>query len=182
MVSLRALKDGPKERAQIRKLRPWFLVLAMLCVWVAGVLGVTTGCATVMYLQEGAMPDDRQALETAKNAPNPVQAVQEYAFVVQQRAVAESRQVTLPLSIARVLLSTTLVAASAMVLSGRKNALQFGFQALGANVLFAVGGGMATLGAIWLIAVPFGHHRVVPEAPAVRASIGPGGLTISGSV
>jgi hypothetical protein len=52
---------------------------------------------------------------------------------------------------------------------------------LAANVLFAVGGGMATLGAIWLIAVPFGQHRVAAEAPAVRAAIGPGGLTISGS-
>lgn len=52
---------------------------------------------------------------------------------------------------------------------------------LAANVLFAVGGGMATLGAIWLIAVPFGQHRVAAEAPAVRASLGPGTFTISGS-
>ncbi len=138
MVSLRALKDGPKERAQIRKLRPWFLVLAMLTIWVAGVLGVTSGCATVMYLQEGAMPDDQSALETAKGSPNAVQALQQYAVVVQMRAVAESKRVTLPINIARVLLSTTLVAASAMVLSGRRNALHFGLQALGANVLFSV--------------------------------------------
>ena len=53
---------------------------------------------------------------------------------------------------------------------------------LAANVLFVVGGGMATLGAIWLIAVPFGQHRVPAEAaPAVRASLGPSGFTISGS-
>jgi hypothetical protein len=52
---------------------------------------------------------------------------------------------------------------------------------LAANVLFAVGGGMAALGAIWLVAVPFGHHRVTAETAAVRASVGPGGLTISGS-
>ncbi|MBX7196656.1 MAG: hypothetical protein K1X94_31680 [Sandaracinaceae bacterium] len=49
---------------------------------------------------------------------------------------------------------------------------------LAANVLFAVGGGMATLGAIWLAVLPFSQHQV---APSVRASFGPGGLTISGT-
>lgn len=48
---------------------------------------------------------------------------------------------------------------------------------LAANVLFAVGGGIAAIGAIWLVAVPFGHHR----AEAVRASIGLGGLSLEGS-
>ncbi len=49
---------------------------------------------------------------------------------------------------------------------------------LAANVLFAVGGGMATIGAIWLAVLPFSQHAV---APSVRASFGPGGLSISGT-
>lgn len=150
-----ALKDGLKERAQIRKLRPWFLVLAMLTVWIVGVLGVTSGCGMVMYLHEGAMPDGESALVSAKESPNAVQALHEYAVVVQMRAIAECKQVTLPVYIARVLLSTTLVAASAMVLAGRRNALSFGLQALGVNVLFAVVAYALTtdVRAIWIDAV-----------------------------
>lgn len=60
---------------------------------------------------------------------------------------------------------------------------------LAANVLFAVGGGMAFLGAVWVIVLPFSQHQVAGEAPAVRASmdfslrasVGPGGLTLSGT-
>ncbi|GAB4205688.1 MAG: hypothetical protein OHK0013_21740 [Sandaracinaceae bacterium] len=48
---------------------------------------------------------------------------------------------------------------------------------LAANVLFAVGGGMALIGATWLVALPFSQHPVA----AVQASLGPSGLTISGS-
>lgn len=49
---------------------------------------------------------------------------------------------------------------------------------LAANILFAVGGGMALIGATWLVVLPFSHH---PVTASVRASIGPGGLTLSGT-
>ncbi len=48
---------------------------------------------------------------------------------------------------------------------------------LAANILFAVGGGMALIGATWLIVLPFSQHPVA----AVQASLGPSGLTLSGS-
>ncbi len=132
------MNQGPEQRSSVRKLRPWFLVIAMLTVWVAGVLGVTSGCGTVMYLREGTMPDEVAALDTAKSSPQPVQALQQYAVVAQLRAVAVCKPVTMPVSIARVLLSMTLVAASAMVLAGRRGALSFSLQALAANTLFAL--------------------------------------------
>ncbi len=49
---------------------------------------------------------------------------------------------------------------------------------LAANILFAVGGGMALIGATWLIVLPFSQH---PVTASVRATIGPGGLTLSGT-
>lgn len=52
---------------------------------------------------------------------------------------------------------------------------------LAANVLYAVGGGMAFIGAIWLVVLPFSQHPVAAEAPSVRAAIGPGGFTLSGT-
>lgn len=54
---------------------------------------------------------------------------------------------------------------------------------LAANVLFAVGGGMALIGATWLVVLPFSQHpsSQQPGAGSVRASVGPGGLTLSGS-
>ncbi len=59
---------------------------------------------------------------------------------------------------------------------------------LAANVLYAVGGGMAFIGAVWVIVLPFSQHQVAAEAPSeraslatVRASFGPGGFTLSGT-
>jgi hypothetical protein len=48
---------------------------------------------------------------------------------------------------------------------------------LAANILFAVGGGMALIGTTWLIVLPFSQHPVA----SVQASIGPGGLSLTGS-
>lgn len=52
---------------------------------------------------------------------------------------------------------------------------------LAANILFAVGGGLATIGAIWLVILPFSQHPVTPEGPTVRASLGPTGFSLSGT-
>jgi hypothetical protein len=129
---------APVERTTVRQLRPWFLLVAMLTLWLAGVVGVTSGCGTVRYLKEGTMPDDAAALDQARSSAEPTKALQEYAVASQLRAVAVHKRVTMPLSIARVLLSMTLVAAAAMVMSGRRNALSFSLQALGVNGLFSL--------------------------------------------
>jgi hypothetical protein len=126
------------ERNTVRQLRPWFLLVAMLTLWLAGVVGVTSGCGTVMYLREGTMPDDAAALDQARANPDATTALQEYAVTSQLRAVATHKRVTLPLSIGRVLLSMTLVAAAAMVMSGRRNALSFSLQALVVNGVFSI--------------------------------------------
>lgn len=110
----------------------------MILTWLGGVRGVTAGCGTVMYLREGAMPDDVAALEQARSAPEPVQGLTEYLPTAQARAIAVGGERMMPLSVARMLLSMLLVATSAMVLSGRRNARSFVLQALGANAIFSV--------------------------------------------
>lgn len=110
----------------------------MAVTWLVGVYGVTSGCGTVMYLREGTMPDEVAALELAKSAADPVQGLNQYRVTAQLRAVAELGKTMMPLSIAQVLLSMALVAASAMMLAGRPGARPFALQALGLNGLFAI--------------------------------------------
>ncbi len=110
----------------------------MVLTWLAGVRGATSGCVTVMFLREGAMPDDVAALEHARAAATPAEGVSEFFPTAQLRAFAELGTTVMPISIAKMLLSMALVFASAMVLSGRQNARSFALQALGVNALFAV--------------------------------------------
>jgi len=119
-------------------MRPWFLVAAMALTWLAGVHGATHGCATAMFVHEGTMPDDVAALEHARAAPTPAEGLAEFVSVAQLRAVAESGREMMPISIAEMLLSMSLVFASAMVLSGRKNARAFALQAFAVNAIFAI--------------------------------------------
>lgn len=126
------------EGERLRRLRPWFLVAAMVLTWLAGVRGATSGCVTVLFLREGAMPDDVAALEHARAAPNPTEGLSEFFPTAQLRAFAELGSTMMPLSIAKMLLAMMLVFASAMVMSGRQNARSFALQALFANAAFAI--------------------------------------------
>ncbi len=110
----------------------------MIFTWLIGVQGVTTGCTNVLYLRDGNMPDDAAPLEVARQSPEDPEKVMEYVSAVRLRALAEHRDRTLPLGVARGLLSLLLVMASAMVLSGRPGARSLALQALGANALFSV--------------------------------------------
>ncbi len=110
----------------------------MVLTWLAGVQGVTTGCGTVAYLRKGSMPDAAASLEQAKSAPDPVQGVIQYAGTAHMRALAEHAKVVMPLSVAQILLSLLLVAASAMVLAGRPNSRSFALQVLLANAILAI--------------------------------------------
>jgi hypothetical protein len=137
--------DGPSPGERLRSLRPWFLVAAMIFTWLAGVQGVTTGCATIVFLRQGSLPDESTAIEEAQAAIAADQGVVNTSLVIDDlaemynlRAVAEHGRAMMPLSIARVLLSILLVAASAMVLSGRRSARSFALQVFAANAVFAL--------------------------------------------
>lgn len=163
--------DRSRDGERIRRLRPWFLVAAMALTWLAGVHGATHGCATVMFLRDGTMPDDVAALEHARSAATPADGLAEFVSVAQLRAVAELGPKMMPISIAETLLSMCLVLASAMVLSGRKNARAFAIQALVANAVFSVVAYVLTrdvrdhwIGAVVSAGISLGIPRSGPEA------------------
>lgn len=63
---------------------------------------------------------------------------------------------------------------------------------LGANVLYGVGAGLVTIGAIWLVVLPFSQHPAPTDrasasasasvsAPSLHLSLAPGGLSLGGS-
>jgi hypothetical protein len=107
----------------------------MIATWLVGVQGVTSGVSTVMFLRQSTMPDDVAALEEATRTP---EGVVKYVEAVELRAVAEHHDRTLPLGIARAMLSLLLVVVSAMVLAGRPSARSTALQVLGANAVFGV--------------------------------------------
>ncbi len=111
--------------------------MAMVMTWLSGVYGVTIGCGTVMYLREGRVPDETFALADAQAIPEPNAAVDSYRTGAEMRAIAAYSTTMLPLSVAQVLLSILLVAASAMALAGRPGSRSFALQTLAANAIFA---------------------------------------------
>jgi hypothetical protein len=141
------VQSGPQnETRQLKSLRPWFLVLAMVVTWLSGVYGVTAGCGTVVYLREGRVPDETHAIADAQaiaaradssGRADASAAVFAYRDGAEMRAIAAYGKVMLPISVAQVLLSILLVAASAMALAGRPGSRSFALQTLAANAAFA---------------------------------------------
>ena len=133
------MSTGPQnETRRLKSLRPWFLVLAMVITWLAGVYGVTAGCGTVVYLREGRVPDETFAIADAQAMPDASSAVVAYREGAELRAIAAFGKVMMPISVAQVLLSILLVAASAMALAGRPGSRSFALQTLAANAIFAI--------------------------------------------
>jgi len=118
----------------------------MVVTWLSGVYGVTAGCGNVVYLREGLVPDETHAVADAQamagrvdpsGRPDPSAAVFAYRDGAEMRSIAAYAKVMLPLSVAQVLLSILLVAASAMALAGRPGSRSFALQTLAANAAFA---------------------------------------------
>jgi hypothetical protein len=130
-------KSPQNETRRLKSLRPWFLVMAMIVTWLSGVYGVTAGCSTVVYLREGRVPDETFALADAQAIPEPNAAVETFRTGAEMRAIAAYGKTMLPISVAQVLLSILLVAASAMALAGRPGSRSFALQTLAANAVFA---------------------------------------------
>lgn len=130
-------KGAQDDGQRLKSLRPWFLVAAMVVTWLSGVYGVTMGCGTVVYLREGRVPDDTFAIVDAQAIADPSAAIDNYRTGAELRAIAAFGKIMLPLSVAQVLLSILLVAASAMALAGRPGARSFALQTLAANAVFA---------------------------------------------
>lgn len=124
----------PVHERQVQ--RPFYLVAAMVLVWILGIRSLIDGATTSLVLREGSLPD---AFAIARSSSGELQDV----FVpilsaARITALAAAAQLSFPLGVGRALLASTLVVASTLVLLGRPSARTFAFQALGANALFAI--------------------------------------------
>lgn len=120
-----------------RKLRPWFLVVALIVAWFVGAYGATSGCTTVAILREGVVPDRTSLEQAIGGAPEPAQAIAVAHEAARLRAMAVRGETAFPLGVARLLLSTALVVACAMAMAGRPGARTFAMQAVLAYAVYA---------------------------------------------
>ena len=137
MDSARPPSHSP-TRVGPRSLRPWYLVAAMVLTWFLGVHGMTSGCSTLRYLHEGSVVDMTTATQSAKNDDDPRRVIFVIHEVARLTAMNEMRQLTFPITIAKLLLAGLLVVASGLAMAGRPGARSLALQALFANVALAV--------------------------------------------
>jgi hypothetical protein len=116
------------------KLRPWYLVAAMVLTWFVGVVRLSDGYTTADFLRRGTMPDSSiAALHAATMAD-----VMEFAELQAQAAKLAHARLVLPLSVAQVLLAGLLVVASGLALGGRRGARGLALQAILANAVLVI--------------------------------------------
>ncbi len=117
------------------KLRPWYLVAAMVLTWFVGVCGLNAGVTYASFLHGGTMPD--VAAATAEHAGTLAQ-VRELAGLEALHAMLGHARITFPLAVAEVILSGLLVVASGLAMGGRRGSRSLVLQAIGANALLAI--------------------------------------------
>lgn len=127
----------PPPLDSARKLRPWYLVAAMVLTWTIGIQGLATGFAQIAYLRAGNLVS-AESLAPHIDQAEPMQYVAVVGEAARLRALAEERRVTFPLSVARLLLSGLLVVGSGLAMAGRRGARSLALQALAVNVALAV--------------------------------------------
>jgi len=121
-----------------RALRPWYLVAAMVLVWLIGVQSLTDAFTTLLYLREGHLPDVDAMMRALPEAERPIEALGFLQESARLRALGEAVKLAFPLTVAKLVLSGLLVIASGMAMSGRPGARSLALQALLANVVLAV--------------------------------------------
>ena len=107
-------------------------------LWIAGVQGVTSGCAQVTYLREGTMPAAVEILPEEADARGGLGLVLAIEANARLRSLAEYRDITFPISIAKMLLSGLLVVTAGMALGGRPGSRSLAMQAIVANGALAL--------------------------------------------
>lgn len=116
--------------------RPFYLVAAMVLMWILGMQTLLQSASTAVMLRDGALPD---VASVARSATGDTQTVLiEVLMAARLAVVGTMPHLTFPLSVARALLASTLVLGSTLVLLGRPSARSFALQALGVNAVAAV--------------------------------------------
>jgi hypothetical protein len=115
------------------RLRPWYLIAAMMTTWFAGMYGFMTGFETARFLRSGRIPDITAAPQAGVAAEALATALGELL-----RATVVHARVTFPLAVGQAILSGLLIIASGLAMSGRRGSRNLVLQALLANAIFAI--------------------------------------------
>lgn len=142
----------------------------MVLTWLAGFHGLTTGCASTMFLRAGKLPD----LTTAAHAAKSGKDVMDFAALMRSAelsAMLSNVKVTFPLSVGEALLGGLLVIASGLAMSGRPGSRSLALQAILANALFVVLAYVATqrVRAAWIDVVARAASALPESAPQREA-------------
>lgn len=127
----------PSSSLDLRKLRPWYLVPALILSWCVGVQRLMTAGSQASFLREARLPDITTALANLR-AGGDVMEFLTVRHALELQALQLFSKVTFPLSVAQALLAGLLVVASGLAMGGRPGARALALQALGANVLFTI--------------------------------------------
>jgi hypothetical protein len=128
-------EEQPKPR-DLRKLRPWYLIVAMSLMWLVGVFGATAGCADMSYLRGEQVVQEDPLAQLEEGSQWWLRMV-----VVAQKArldaLAQQYERAFPLSTAHLLLCLLLVLAAGSAIVGRTGARHLALQAIAANAALA---------------------------------------------
>lgn len=157
-----SIPPPPPSRSASR-LRPWYLVAAMMLTGFVGFNGLNTGAANAIFLREGRLPDLTAAGHAARSSLDML----DFAALVRAAelsAMLSHVKLTFPIAVAEALLSGLLMFASFLAMGGRRGARSLALQAVVANALLAVGAYVLTRGmrAEWMDVV----MRTVAAMPA----------------
>ncbi len=108
--------------------RPLYLVIALLLVWVVGLIGATQGCQTVEILHR---PDVVRT--ESSHIGDGEMAKKREAFI---DTVLAFRSIVTPLAVGQLLLASLLTLAAGLTLLGRGHARQIAIQAMIVYLLF----------------------------------------------
>lgn len=109
----------PASLSTQRNLRPWYLLVTMVCSWLIGVLSLSDSFGKLMFLRDNSVPDVNALIRDLANEPEPVQALLTLLQAAHLRALSESVRIAFPLTVGKLIVSVLLVITSAMAMSGR---------------------------------------------------------------
>jgi hypothetical protein len=108
----------------------------MVITWCVGIRGIMDGCSCIELLRSGRLPDVTTALRNAELGGDVPEFVALFSAATLD-GMLRLQRITLPLSIAQVMLAAVLVIGSGLTMSSRPGARPITIQALVANALLA---------------------------------------------